>query len=60
IEALLLIGLLAVNLLWAYLYRHLVSYGYRGTVMAIVEALAIGYHRLRAPLRWTSPYWDTS
>jgi len=42
IEALLLIGLLVVNLVWAYLYRHLVPYGYRGTVMAIVEALAIG------------------
>ncbi len=59
-EALLLIGLLAVNLLWAYTYRHLVPHGLRLSVSAVVDALVSGYHQLTAPLRWAIPNWDTS
>lgn len=60
IEALLLIGLLAVNLLWAYVYRQLIAHGERATPLGVVEALAAGFHRLCAPLRRASPIWDTS
>ncbi len=60
IEALLLIGLLAVNLLWAFRYRHLLAHGQAVTLRGLLEAFVAAYHQLQTPLRASVPYWDTS
>jgi len=60
IEALLLIGLLAVNLLWAFLYRHLLAHGQPVTLRGVLEALTTAYYQLHTQQQRAVSYWDTS